>query len=179
MAIVLHKHIKVYDVNKYLNVKQLKPAFERLPIHTKDSQYSLAFKRTSSGQFHRIDLEEKNNRMVEVHLNPHFMQRSLEIYSEISRLDSEAIVQVQMQRIYPYTEYEKDWRRSEMPQGLLCVEKENLYGGLDQFKMQGDIHYSEIDYEMAQGYIMVYDHLHHKCTPISCNYKDIITYHCL
>ena len=173
MAIVLHPNIKVFDVNRYLNVKQMKPAFERLPIYARNASHSIQFHKSN-------DIMKKSHQVYDRKMDPYihnqFVDRSLQLFSEIARIPNGAVVIMTLKRIFPGDKFDEEWEKLDVPTGVLCVEKENMYGGLDQFKMLPNIHYSEIDYEMSQGYLMSYDSIHHKTTPISNNYKDVIIY---
>lgn len=175
MAIVLHKNIKVFDVNRYINVKQMKPVFERIPLYTQHAAYTMQFEQTDSKRYIRVD--DKPNRHIDPFLNPQFIMRSLDLFSEIGSVTGgDCQIDMTLKRIFPDERYDCEWKGTETASGILCVEKENVSGGLDQFRSLPNINYSEIDYEMTQGYLMTYTAIQHKSTPISCNYKDLVVF---
>ena len=150
MALSIHKNIKVYDVNKFVNrlhVRQLCIADEP-PI--------LRFRRTAQHTFELLheDIAANNARHINGN-NSVFIQRSLEIYSEVAQAPANCQIEMRFERIMPG---HQDWSFSSGPTGILCIDRD----GLEQFKFDPKLRYSEVDYELTQGFLVLYTNMYHK-----------------
>lgn len=157
MAVVLHKKIKVYDVNRFINRSQVRH------VHI-DPPPKLQFYKKAEYQFQW----KPSHEVVTQKVSDHFLQRSLEIYSEIAKVPNGALIDISFDRILPG---KQEWSYSETPVGILCIHRD----GLEQFKEGPKLQYSEIDYELTQGYFMVYHDIYHKQINIE-EQKDQITF---
>ncbi len=157
MAVVLHKKIKVYDVNRYINRTQVRHVYVDPPPKLqfyKKSDYKFKFKPSEEACLGKVP--------------ENFLQRSLELYSEIGHVPVGALIDISFERVLPGRQ---EWTYAESPVGILCINRD----GLEQFKDGPKVQYSEIDYELTQGYFMVYNDMYHKQINIE-EHKDQITF---
>lgn len=198
-------NIRIYDITSLVNFRKLKPAFERLEPD-RNNLYSnsdnthkhilhLNHYITDEGRlFVRQDnqhlLDSKTKRKLKYPLinpsaNPFVVNRILEIYSELVEQKHASHIIVEMQRTYASSLdiNPVEWKTPACKHmGILCIDRENITGGIDQFKTTSVTTYSELDHELAPGYLLVLEPhlLFHKESPIESHilnepgYKDIL-----
>lgn len=123
--------------------------------------------------------------------NPCVISDLLNLFADVAKVPNGQVILLQAQRItcspydpgYPSVE---DWHRDNVTKiGVLCVDRQNIEGGTNQFRLQNPHDSSDIVSLMLHpGYMVVFDDdiVEHRVTPITSadrqqnGYRDVVLF---
>lgn len=184
--------LKVYDIRSYVNLSKLKPTFERLPRVGQNRCGDLVLTHDVRDGVRGYTLMPKENAQMFWCSDERTVTRVLDVFAQAaSSLENKweahtNAVCMQLTRGmsnagdegHRHAMTDQGWHHG--PEGtrhmaIVCVERDNVYGGIDEFKND----WGEVAMELPPGHMVVFDaaKVQHRVTALKCAQWSHVGHH--
>lgn len=169
MSVILKKPyfggLTLYDMRSVVNVSALRPEFHKLTL-----DHTMA----TSGYYKNIlKVQKESNGFAKLPITPHkhkefvcsnvaTLERILDIYSSVSGIEENTIVQVEAQRVYGENDFKAiryidNWGKHNSGKvAILCIDHENIQSVATEF-LCDDNKKDTFKIELTPGFMVIYD----------------------
>lgn len=189
-------NLKIFDVRAHVNLQHVVPAFQRLKVDPYIPEgyrrkHIAWFKGGKGTHLERLDRSTlfQSSTINSVHgglvrdypqivCNDQVMYRILDLFLSLTSTPNatEFEVLVQFQRITAWPDKQgkpsvEGWHKDGVDQiGIICVGRENVVGGINQFRNSKDENGEILTKELSPGYMVIFDDdlVYHRVTELEC-----------